>query len=309
MSRALGPDEGRSEPVGAVTTTCRAADPDDRPAQADPASAGGRSVGGAHSGAWSVGRALPRLSVALAVLARGRVSPRTAGAARRTEFPKGWEGFHSYTELTTEIANVAAAHPDIVKVFSIGKSYKGRELWAVKVSDNVGVDETEPEVLFDGSHHSDEHMGVEMTLHIFHWLVDGYGVGPADHEHRQQPRDLHRLPGQPRRGRVRHPRRPLLVLAEEPPADAGLDGDRDRPQSQLRLPAGASGGRTSANPLAITYHGPRPFSSPETRAMRDFLASRVVNGRQQIRMAISFHELGRLVMWPYGYTQKTSPPT
>jgi hypothetical protein len=68
------------------------------------------------------------------------------------------------------------------------------------------------------------------------------------------------------------------------------------------------GGRTSANPRAITYHGPRPFSAPETRAMRDFLASRVVDGRQQIRAAISFHELGRLVMWPYGYTLKNVPP-
>ncbi len=62
------------------------------------------------------------------------------------------------------------------------------------------------------------------------------------------------------------------------------------------------GGRTSSNPIAITYRGPKAFSAPETRAMRDFLASRVVGGRQQIRTAITFHEDGRLVMWPYGYT-------
>ena len=41
--------------------------------------------------------------------------------------------------------------------------------------------------------------------------------------------------------------------------------------------------------------------------MRDFLASRVVDGRQQIRAAISFHEFGRLVMWPYGYTTTDVP--
>ena len=67
------------------------------------------------------------------------------------------------------------------------------------------------------------------------------------------------------------------------------------------------GGRTSSNPRAITYRGPKAFSSPEDRAFRDFLASRVVNGRQQIRMAISFHETGRLVMWPYGYTKTDIP--
>ena len=41
--------------------------------------------------------------------------------------------------------------------------------------------------------------------------------------------------------------------------------------------------------------------------MRDFLASRVVDGRQQIRTAITFHEDGRLVMWPYGYTYTNIP--
>ncbi len=101
-----------------------------------------------------------------------------ASVATATEFPAGRQGYHSYTELTTEVAAVAAAHPDIVERFSIGTSYQGRQLWAVKISDNVTVDENEPEVMFDGTHHADEHMATEMTLHILHWLVDGYGVDP-----------------------------------------------------------------------------------------------------------------------------------
>jgi hypothetical protein len=41
--------------------------------------------------------------------------------------------------------------------------------------------------------------------------------------------------------------------------------------------------------------------------MAAFVSSRVVGGRQQIRTAISFHEYGRLVMWPYGYTTRDVP--
>ena len=37
-----------------------------------------------------------------------------ASVATATEFPAGRQGYHSYTELTTEVAAVAAAHPDIV---------------------------------------------------------------------------------------------------------------------------------------------------------------------------------------------------
>ena len=230
----------------------------------------------------------------------------TAGPAAATEFPRGWEGFHSYTELTSEIAQLAAAHPDIAQVFSIGKSYRGRQIWAAKVSDNVTVDENEPEVLFDGGHHSDEHMGVEMTLAIFHWLVDGYGVDP-------------------RITNIVNTREIYIVFEMNPDgAEYDISGGRFHFWRKNRQPTPGTtaigtdlnrnygyrwglDGRTSANPRAITYHGPRPFSAPETQAMRAFLASRVVNGRQQIRMAISFHETGRLVMWPYGYTKADIP--
>ena len=112
----------------------------------------------------------PSLAIALVLAA--------ASTAAASEFPAGKQGYHSYTEMAADVAAVAAAHPDIVSRFSIGKSYQGRDLWAVKISDNVNVDEPEPEVMFDGGHHADEHMSTEMTLHILHWLVDGYGIDP-----------------------------------------------------------------------------------------------------------------------------------
>ena len=228
------------------------------------------------------------------------------GSAAASEFPAGRTGYHSYTELTADVAAVAAAHPDIVQRFSIGKSYQGRDIWAVKVSDNVTVDENEPEVLFDGGHHADEHMGVEMTLKILHWLVDGYGKDPRI----TGAVDMHEI---------------WIVFNMNPDgSEYDISGGTFHHWRKNRQPTPGTkyigtdlnrnygyrwggGGRTSTNPQAITYEGTGPFSTPEDRAMRDFLASRVVNGRQQIRAAITFHESGRLVMWPYGYTLTDVP--
>ena len=241
----------------------------------------------------------PVVAIALALVA--------TTAATASEFPAGKTGYHSYTEVAADVAAVAAAHPDIVSRFSIGKSYQGRELWAAKISDNVGVDENEPEVLFDGGTHSDEHMGVEMTLHILHWLVDGYGKDP-------------------RITSIVNNHEVWIVFMVNPDgAEYDISGGKFHFWRKNRQPTPGSksigtdlnrnfgykwggGGRTSTNPAAITYRGPSAFSSPEDRAMRDFMASRVVNGRQQIRTAITFHESGRLVMWPYGYTMTNTPP-
>jgi len=227
-------------------------------------------------------------------------------SASATEFPPGKTGYHSYTEVAADVAATAAAHPDIVQRFSIGKTYQGRDIWAAKISDNVGTDEAEPEAIFDGGMHADEHMGVEMTLRILHWLVDGYGTDS-------------------RITNIVNGREIWIVFAINPDGlEYDISGGRFHYWRKNRQPTPGTGyigtdlnrnfsykwgggGRTSSNPAAITYRGPKAFSAPETRAFRDFLASRVVGGRQQIKVGISFHEDGRLVMWPYGYTYTNVP--
>ena len=73
-------------------------------------------------------------------------------------------GYHNYPEMVAEIQQAEADFPDIVHVFSIGKSYQGRDIWAAKVSDNVATDEDEPEVLIDALHHAREHLTTEQAL-------------------------------------------------------------------------------------------------------------------------------------------------
>ena len=231
----------------------------------------------------------------------------TPAAAVAADFPAGDTGYHTYAEMVADVNAVALAHPAIVEKLAIGHSYQGRTIWAVKISDNVTVDENEPEVLFDGLTHSDEHMGLEMTLHIMHWLADGYG-----HDNRiTNIVDSHEV---------------WIILAVNPDgAEYDISGGKFHFWRKNRQPNagttaigtdinrnfgyrwGIAEGRTSKNPFAITYMGPSAFSTPEARNVRDFLASRVKNGRQQIRAAITFHESGRLVMWPYGYTYSDVP--
>jgi len=226
--------------------------------------------------------------------------------ATSPDFPRGYEGYHTYEEISARVAAVGAAYPDIVQVFSIGQSQEGREIWAAKVSDNVGLDEREPEVLYDGGHHGLEHMSTEMTLRILDWLTEGYGSDP-------------------RITSIVDNREIWIVFSVNPDgASYDIAGGRFRRWRKNRQPTPGSssigtdlnrnygyrwggGGLTSANPASSFYRGPSAFSAPETRAMRDFLASRVVDGRQQIRTAITFHESGRLVMWPYGWTTTDVP--
>jgi carboxypeptidase T len=239
----------------------------------------------------------------LLLLGTALVAFQPTAASAASSFPAGYAGYHTYAELTREVALVAAAHPDLVARFSIGRSFEGRQLWAVRVSQDVRIDHGRAEILFDGLHHGLEHLSLEMTLAIFHWLVDGYGhdaqitrllqtrvvdivfaVNPDGAEY-----DI--------RGGVFHAWR---KNRQPTPGSAAIGTDLNRNYADHW----ACCGLVSHNPASSYYAGPAPFSAPETRALRDFVQSRVIDGVPRIKVAVTFHTSGRLILWPYGFTRR-----
>ena len=90
-------------------------------------------------------------------------------------------------------------------------------------------------------------------------------------------------------------------MAQEPAAQPGSSAVGTDLNRNWGYRWGCCGG-SSGNPPSSTYRGASAFSAPETRAVRDFVNSRVVGGVQQLRAAIDFHTYWELVLWPYGYT-------
>lgn len=242
--------------------------------------------------------------VAAALLVPLAVAPATALAAE-PDFPASMSGYHNFPEMVAAIQTAADAHPDIMTMFSMGKSYQGRDIWAAKISNNVATDENEPEVLVDALHHAREHMTVEQALALMTWLTRDYGTDATV-------------------TRLVNTREIWIVFALNPDGFRyDLTGDPFRAWRKNRQPNsngsygtdlnrnysyhwGCCGG-SSGNPSSITYRGARAFSAPESRVLRDFVRSRVVNGIQQIRTHVTLHTNGELILWPYGYTKTNVP--
>jgi murein tripeptide amidase MpaA len=85
--------------------------------------------------------------------------------------------FNTFSEMVAVLDALHATYPDITTdKISIGTSEEGRDLWVMKISDNAGIDEPEPEVLFDGMHHAREPISMEVILHYMEWLCENYGT-------------------------------------------------------------------------------------------------------------------------------------
>jgi len=83
--------------------------------------------------------------------------------------------YPSHAQITAKLQAAAAKNPSIMKLFSIGKSIKGKELWVMKISDNVNIDEVEPEFKYISSMHGDEITGREMTVSLIQEMAEKYG--------------------------------------------------------------------------------------------------------------------------------------
>ncbi|HLO01802.1 MAG TPA: M14 family zinc carboxypeptidase [Symbiobacteriaceae bacterium] len=222
------------------------------------------------------------------------------------DFPTADSAYHNYSEMVSEIQSVATAKPAITSLFSIGKSYENRDLWAMKISDNVGTDENEPEVLFVGLHHAREHLTVEQALYTMHLFVDNYGTDS-------------------RITNIVNSREIYIVFNLNP--DGGeydIATGSYRSWRKNRQPNSGSSyvgtdlnrnygykwgccGGSSSSTSSETYRGAAAFSAPETARLRDFINGRVIGGAQQIKTAITFHTYSELILWPYGYTTTDVP--
>ena len=95
-------------------------------------------------------------------------------------------------------------------------------------------------------------------------------------------------------------------MAQEPPAQLGSSYVGTDLNRNYGYKWGCCGG-SSGFPSSDTYRGPSAFSAPETQRIRDFINSRVIGGKQQIKTSITFHSYAQLVLWPYGYTYTDVP--
>lgn len=223
-----------------------------------------------------------------------------------TGHPPGEEAYHTYAEMVAEIQQVAADHPDIVRLSTIGTTYQGRDIPILRITDHPDEEEGEPEVLFDSLHHAREHLTPEMTLSIVHLLTDGYGSDP-------------------RISAIVDSRVVWVIPMLNPDGLAyDLRGDTDRRWRKNRQPNGPGEPKgtdlnrnygyrwgppgSSADPGSEVYRGAAAWSAPETRAMRDFILSRQEDGRQRIRALITFHASGEQIFYPYGHTTMDLPP-
>ena len=220
--------------------------------------------------------------------------------------------YHTLAEINQILQDTAAAYPSITRLFSLGTSYEGRTIWCLDITDNPGVDEGEPGVVFMGVHHAREWPGAEIVLNIIKQLTTQYNSNPQITNLVNNRRVFlvpcvnvdgyyysHDLGHDWRKNRHYFPEY----------GTTGVDLNRNYDGTCNGNPWGAWGSVGSSsvghNPYDEVYCGPAAASELEVQAVRNLFI------QYDIQASISWHTFSELVLWPWGYllTQHTPDAT
>ena len=206
--------------------------------------------------------------------------------------PSAVTGYHTVETLEQDLRRLAEQHPEIAELHRIGQSVEGRPLWALRIGERRGGGRTAAVL---GCHHAREWISVEIPYLLAEHLLDNASADPVErwlsqgevwvapmvnpdgHEHSRTENRLWR------KNRRRNPG-----------GSIGVDPNRNYGYMWGVLDISTS----SHVPSDETYVGPRAFSEPEVRAVRNLVARQLFDG------VLSYHSYSQLVLFPWGYTSE-----
>lgn len=204
------------------------------------------------------------------------------------------ESYPDLAEVEGIMAETAASYPNICKMVDLTTTYgapatfEGRHLYALKISDNVNLDENEPSMLVVSTHHARELVTPVIALLAIERFTSQYGLDP-DLTAIVDENELWIAP-------VWNPDGYNEVFAGNNfwrknrrvfPSGIGVDTNRNY---RTGWETGCSG---STSPSSETYKGPSAGSEAETQTMEVFTAV------ERFARILDFHSFGREALYSY----------
>lgn len=200
-------------------------------------------------------------------------------------------------EFEYRFDELARKFPQLVTKHLIGATTTQRPLFAFRVSDNPGMNEDEPALLFTALHHAREPVGVFICHALMNELLHNYG-GSAGHTRLIDSLDIWFVPLvnpdgydylMSRQRQFPWWRKNLRDNNNDGKFDPLIDGVDLNRNYDYNWSEGGEGELGS-----WFYRGKNAFSEPETQALRD------LETQHNFILGVSFHSYGEAVLYPWG---------
>ena len=212
-------------------------------------------------------------------------------------------GYYTLDEAIQRLDDIHDEYPQFVsEKFSLGQTFEGRDIWAIKISNNPNLDENEPEVLFTGMHHSREPMSFMNLYYYIYWLLENYEINDEARNIIDN-RELWFVPiVNPDGYEYNRSIAPNGGGMQRKNMRETCNGSADGidPNRNYGYMWGLDDQGSSSNPCSETYRGTSPFSESETQAIKSFVEQR------DFKIAMNYHSYSNLLIYPFGYSYENN---
>lgn len=215
------------------------------------------------------------------------------------------DGYHDAAMVEALLHAYAKEFPHITRLEELGRTWEGRPILALLITDHPDIQEDEPALLLNGAHHGNELLSIEPVLDAIEGLTHGFTADPQVRRWVEE-NEIWCVPVVNPDGLDRHWH--LSTTAGRNNA-RDLDGDgvaspREGVDLNRNYPfRWGEGGKTasSGEPGTAYHRGPAPGSEPETQAMMHLVR------RERFVFSVSYHTAATSLLVPYTIDKVRGP--
>ncbi|KFB45620.1 zinc carboxypeptidase [Anopheles sinensis] len=211
---------------------------------------------------------------------------------RSTRATFGWTDYYTVEEIYAWMDEIVAQNPSILTGSVYGKSYEGRDLKAIKLSQKAG----NPGIFIEANIHAREWISSATATWLLNELLTS--TNPAVQDLAQNYDWYFIMIANPDGLAYTKTTNRQWRKTRQPVNDLCVGTDPNRNFDYFWMNGGAS-----SVPCSDTFAGPAPFSEPETKAMADYYATIA----DKINIQFSFHSYGQYLLTPFGFSGAPQP--
>jgi murein tripeptide amidase MpaA len=189
--------------------------------------------------------------------------------------------YSSYDECVDFFYAAQKENPNLIKVEIIGKTWEERDIIAVSITKNIDLHVNKPALFYTGTIHAREWIGIELSLSFAKYILEHIEYDPQLNQLLDKA-TLYMVPCANPDG-FEYSRNHFAFWRKNrrknPDGSYGVDLNRNF----------SVGFTPNKNYTSNVYSGPKPFSEPETAALRDFFLA-----HKNITIALDYHSQGNV---------------
>ncbi|MFO7677718.1 MAG: M14 family zinc carboxypeptidase [Thermoplasmatota archaeon] len=227
--------------------------------------------------------------------------------------------YFTYQEMTDLLFDLQNKYPTLLSVESLGKTYENRDIWLVTLTEQINQSTQKPAILLLGAHHGNEKPSFEILIFFINYMLENFDNETINNYNSDV------ISSEQIRTALNTTILYIIPMVNPDGVEANTRKNREPNYGPFGFHNNITSYGVNLNrnyddfwflyylrpfryhflfaslDSSFNYKGPYPFSSNETKAIKEFVETK------HISISLSYHSYGEVMFFPWMHTSLPTP--